>query len=327
MQRLENDGARFLRFHGAHERQQGNGQVCLGTLRKLEWFVKYAINLQLRQLIAVSGAVLITELGHGSDTKNLMTTATYDPKTDEIVLNTPCLEVIASQLRDSQLISDKLLWLQATKVWAGNLGQLATHGVVFAQLIVDGNKHGLHQFLVPIRDKNFRPYDGITVGDMGPKAGLNGLDNGFLQFTNYRVPTKSLLNKGCVIKDGKYVQKNPSVSRGQKTGLSLGALSLGRIGVIVQSYLNLQLAMVIAIRYSAVRKQFGPSNDLDQVVEWPVIEYQTQQWRLIPYVASWFVLRTFHVQLTENFYNFFCTLAFGEPTPEVITTLLAITRA
>ena len=43
-------------------------------------------------------------------------------------------------------------------------------------------------------------------------------------------------------------EKSHAEKRGAKTGLSLGALSLGRIGVIVQSYLNLQLAMVIAVR-------------------------------------------------------------------------------
>lgn len=56
------------------------------------------------------------------------------------------------------------------------------------------------------------------------------------------------------------------------TGSSLGALSGGRVAItnICAEYMS--LAMVIAIRYCAVRRQFGPTDDN----ELPVIEYQTQ---------------------------------------------------
>lgn len=64
----------------------------------------------------------------------------------------------------------------------GFLGQLATHAVVYAQLITpDGVNHSLHPFLVSIRNpKTLQPYPGIIVGDMGEKIGLNGIDNGYL---------------------------------------------------------------------------------------------------------------------------------------------------
>lgn len=78
----------------------------------------------------------------------------------------------------------------------------------------DGTNHGLHPFLVQIRDLNtLQPLPGAKVGDFGEKIGLNGVDNGFVQFTNYILPRENLLNKmGDVTEDGKYVTpfKDPS---------------------------------------------------------------------------------------------------------------------
>uniref|UniRef100_T1K448 Acyl-coenzyme A oxidase n=1 Tax=Tetranychus urticae TaxID=32264 RepID=T1K448_TETUR len=230
------------------------------------------------------GAISITELAHGSNTKELQTTATYDPVNQTFILNTPRLE--------------------ATKVWSGVLGQTATHVVVFAQLYTpDGACHGLHSFMVPVRDaKTYEPYPGIRIGDMGGKVGLNGLDNGFMTFKNYPIPKAALMNRNSdVTQDGKYTLKVRDESK--RFGITLGVLSSGRIFIILFSISNLQSALTIAVRYSAVRRQFGPSNG----EEIPVLEYQSQQWRLIPYIAASYVLQNFFGSLFLDYVDFFVT--------------------
>ena len=41
---------------------------------------------------------------------------------------------------------------EAAKFWVGNMGKVATHAVVFAQLYTPGGQcHGIHPFIVQVR--------------------------------------------------------------------------------------------------------------------------------------------------------------------------------
>ena len=67
---------------------------------------------------------------------------------------------------------------------------------------------------------------------------MNGVDNGFMMFTNYRVKRECLLNKhGEVTPSGEYVKaQQPRKDGKRKEGgkgynASLGALAVGRIAI------------------------------------------------------------------------------------------------
>lgn len=73
--------------------------------------------------------------------------------------------------------------ISSAKAWPGELGKIGNHGVFHAQLICNGKSHGVHAFIVQIRDlETHRPLPGIEVGDLGPKYGFEPKDNGYLYF-------------------------------------------------------------------------------------------------------------------------------------------------
>ena len=87
----------------------------------------------------------------------------------------------------------------------------------------------------------------------------------------------------------------------KRFGASLGNLSSGRVGIINMANMNLHLAVIIAVRYSAVRKQFGAREPHGELA---VLEYQTQQCRLLPYLAAAYLHHHFARSFQEDFLSF-----------------------
>lgn len=102
----------------------------------------------------------------------------------------------------------------------------------------------------------------------------------------------------------------------KRYGASLGALSAGRVGISGFARNNLSLAVVTAIRYSAVRRQFGPSPD----AEVPVLTYQLQQWRLLPYLAATVVFTHFLNTFIEDFIAFTVANFLGEKSVRQVSS-------
>ena len=101
---------------------------------------------------------------------------------------------------------------------------------MFAQLETRGERHGVHAFVVPIRDDAGRPLPGVRLEDNGEKLGLNGVDNGRIWFDHVRVPRAEMLDRFAqVAADGSYSSsiKNPAA----RFFTTLGTLVGGRISV------------------------------------------------------------------------------------------------
>ncbi|WP_402373578.1 acyl-CoA dehydrogenase family protein [Isoptericola rhizosphaerae] len=238
----------------------GAAILHLGTPEQQDRLLPGAMDL------SVPGAFAMTETGHGSDVASIGTTATYDPATEEFVIDTP--------------------FRGAWKDYLGNAAQHATAATVFAQLITDGVDHGVHCFYVPIRETNpdgsagaFLP--GVGGEDDGLKGGLRGVDNGRLHFTGVRVPRTDLLARyGSVAADGTY--SSPIDSPGRRFFTMLGSLVQGRVSLDGSAVNAAKIGLAIAVKYAAERRQFaGPGVD-----EMVVLDYATHRRRLFPRIAE-----------------------------------------
>lgn len=204
------------------------------------------------------GCFGMTELGHGSNAAGVETTATFDKTTDEFVINTP--------------------HIGATKWWIGGAAHSATHSLIYARLIIDKKDYGVKTFVVPLRDLNHQLMPGVAIGDIGSKMGREGVDNGWIQFLNVRIPRFFMLQKFCkVSKEGKVTL--PPLEQ-----LSYISLLQGRVGMALDSYRICARFVTVAIRYAVGRRQFK-GDAVKTPGETQLINYPLHQRRLMPYLA------------------------------------------
>ena len=152
--------------------------------------------------------------------------------------------------------------------------------MLIARLIVKGKDYGIQTFVVPIRSKDSHlPLPGVELGDIGPKHAYNTKDNGYAIFTHLRVPRSALLNRYTkVSKDGEVsFQGDPRVG--------YFTLLFNRFVIIDEAREYLARAVTICLRYSAYRRQFKTNPDGS---ERKVIDYQNQQYRIVPYLSCYF---------------------------------------
>lgn len=247
----------------------------LGTARHHDRYVSDIIDLGLL------GCFAMTETGHGSNVQALETTATYDPQTREFVVHSPTPS--------------------ARKDYIGGAAEHARVAAVFAQLITAGPGeepvgHGVHCFVVPIRDDDGNDLPGVTTSDCGYKGGLAGVDNGRIMFDNVRIPAENLLNRYAdVADDGTY--SSPIDNPNRRFFTMLGTLIRGRVSVGATAGAAARKALTIATRYGSIRKQFDAPDDTDEII---ILDYLAHQRKLLPLIAKSYAIEFAQNELTAE---------------------------
>jgi acyl-CoA oxidase len=279
------DGSLSIKF-GVQFGLFGGSIQKLGTKKHHD---KYLTDTGKAELL---GCFAMTETGHGSNVRGVKTTATYDKKTDQIVIQTP------GKNDNKEYIGNALHSKMAS---------------VFAQLIVDGKNEGVHAILVPVRNEKHELMPGVTIVDNGYKLGLNGVDNGKIWFNQVKVPRENLLNKyGTINDDGTYHSdiKNPN----KRFFTMLGTLVGGRICVARAGLGGAKMALAIAVKHALKRRQF---NDSIKVQEDLLMDYPTHQLRLTPLVANAYVYQITLDQMMAEYCD------ESQPDKRVIETKVA----
>ncbi|XP_052676453.1 peroxisomal acyl-coenzyme A oxidase 1-like isoform X2 [Crassostrea angulata] len=236
--------------------------MFIPALERLSTEQQKAKWLHLARNYQIIGTYAQTELGHGTNLQGLETIATYDATTEEFILNTPTVTSI--------------------KWWPGALGKSVNYAIILATLIIDGKKHGMHPFLTPLRStKDHKPLPGVKVGDIGPKLTFNTVDNGYLILNNVRIPRENMLMKNAqVSREGHFTSRGPSKA-------NYSAMILVRVTIVNWCSVILSNSSTIIVRYSAVRRQ----STLDSSEkESKILDYQTQQYKVFPSLATAYAL-------------------------------------
>ncbi|RZK09539.1 MAG: acyl-CoA oxidase, partial [Flavobacterium sp.] len=242
----------------------------LGTEKHYEKYLKDVGTLDL------PGCFAMTETHHGSNVKGIETTATYNHSDQTFTIHTP--------------------HEKAQKEYIGNAANHGRMATVFAKLIIDGHDYGVNAFIVPLRDEKINVLEGITIKDCGLKMGLNGVDNGIIQFYNVVIPKENMLDRFAQINEnGEFESPIPSDNRRFFT--MLGTLVGGRIGIPRSALAAAKSGLTIAIKYSDTRRQFGPEGGS----EVPILNYRMHQRRLFPYLAKAYAIHFGLQYVTQRF--------------------------
>ncbi len=211
--------------------------------------------------LSTIGCFCLTELGFGNNAVEMQTTATWDNKTNQFIINTP---TVISQ-----------------KYWITNGAYHADHAVVFAQTIVNDKHEGINAFIVRIRDVNtMQTCPGVTIDDMGCKQGMNAVDNARVILRNVPVPPQNLLNKLATISsNGKF--SSTITNRRQRFLAASNRLLSGRLCIASMAISSAKLALLITSKYASVRLSNGPTGKSDTAV----INYQLFKNHIVPLIA------------------------------------------
>ncbi|KAB8252120.1 hypothetical protein BDV35DRAFT_405637 [Aspergillus flavus] len=229
--------------------------MFITTIREQASDAQQAYWLPLIESFKIIGAYAQTELGHGSNVQGLELQARWGPGSKEFILHSPMLTASKYEYQS----------------------------------------HGPHPFIVQVRDmQTHQPRKGVVIGDIGPKFGYATIDNAYMLFHHFRrvllttstarIPHSALLSR--------YAKLDPDSGQFSKPAVPAvvyGTMTYVRSLIVLQSRMAFARAVTIAVRYTTVRRQFRDRDDL-KGPEVAVLEYPTVQIRILPLLATTYVL-------------------------------------
>jgi hypothetical protein len=131
--------------------------------------------------------------------------------------------------------------------------------------------HGPQPFIVQIRDmKTHKPLPGIAVGDIGPKYGYAPMDNGYMLFDGLKVPHSAMLSRYSMVDPNTCTYSKPA-----NPAVVYGSLTAVRAKIVMRARMVLARAVTIAVRYTAIRRQFSDRDDAStKAPELAVLDYR-----------------------------------------------------
>ncbi|RYG46885.1 hypothetical protein EON67_09085 [archaeon] len=195
--------------------------------------------------------------------------------------------------------------ISSTKWWIGGAGETSTHAAVYARLLCGGVDHGVHTFVVQLRDPDTGSLmPGVHVGDVGAKYGRNGIDNGWIRFHHVRLPARAQLRRWAkVAPDGTYTR---AVSA-KNNAMAYGALLMGRASMIGDCAAYLSMATTVAVRWAVGRRQ-GARQQADGLPP-QLMDFKTHQAKLMPLVAYAYALTVTSHRMKAMYDNVRCPCA------------------
>lgn len=234
-----------------------------------------------------TGTFLCTELAHGNNAARLETTATHDPATGGFVLHTPH---------------------RGAAKFMPNTGPAggAKSGLVAARLVIDGEDHGVHLFLVPLRDEH-SPCPGVDVEAL-PETLTSPVDHCVTSFDQVRLPASALLGE---------LPSDRSAGTGRQRFLrAIGRVTTGKLCMSACGVGAAKTAVTLAVRHAHSRQAAGltPGSTV------ALFEHRAHQTRLIDTVATTYAATALHRYAVRRW-----TEATPKDRPEV-ERLVAITK-
>lgn len=136
------------------------------------------------------------------------------------------------------------------------------------------------------------------MNDIGDKMALHQSDNGYLRLTNVKIPRENMLSRFAkVTPEGEYIPPN-------KKELKMVYASMLTLRVFFTAYSThyTASAATVAVRYSVQRTQFKKGKGSDE--ERKILDYQNQQAKLFPIVASVFAFSISSFKIRTDYNNF-----------------------